>query len=364
MQHVVDTFRITRYAFPRDRVIGDSQISYSMNHFAALELVDAQGMVGLGFFFSHIDALSPESDLNRIFRDQYMPGIVGQLPEALLNRVADPNGVRSDILPYSVYQAIDQALWDLAAQRAGMPLYRYLGGENRKVPVYASGCCFPLSDDELAEFYTRVACFGCSAYKVKVGHPDVEWDLRRLSIVRDIVGPEARLMADANEAWSGEEAVQRLKTYADNGFNLYWIEDPVKRDDIDGMQAIGQAVPDVRLNLGEYLDISGKRDLIGRGVVDIVNIHGELSGGLRIGWFAAEHNIQVSLGNTPMEIGAHLSAALPNIVATEVSFQNTHDILTAKITVEDGCIVLPDVPGHGLQLSAEAKMELRQAESG
>ena len=364
MQHAVETFRITRYAFPRDRVIGDSQLSYDMNHFGALELIDVQGMVGLGFFFSHIDPLIPESDLTKVFRERHMPAIAGHPPESLLHRVPDPQTARDESLPYSIYQAIDQALWDLAAQRAAMPLYRYLGGDDPRVPVYASGCCFPLTEEQLVEFYTRVKGFGCSAYKVKVGHPDVEWDLRRLSIVRDTVGTDATLMADANEAWRGEEAARRLQTYADNGFELFWIEDPVKRDDIDGMRAVRTAAPDIRLNLGEYLDMSGKRDLIERGVADIVNIHGDISGGLRIGWFAAEHHTPISLGNTPMELGAHIAAALPNAIMTEVSFHNTDDILSEKLTVQDGYITLSDRPGHGLKLSAEARMELRQAESG
>lgn len=363
MQDGVQEFRITRYAFPRDRVIGDSHVTYDMNYVGALELTDNQGLVGLGFFFSLMEPLPSESELTKLFRGEYMPGIVGRMAESLIHRVAHPSGGNVTPSTYSLHQAIDQALWDLAAQKAGVPLYRYLGGEDRMVQVYASGCCFPLSEDDMYAFYDSVRAYGCKAYKVKVGHPDMEWDLRRLAIVREVVGPEPLMMVDANEAWSPSEAIRRVKTYADKGFPIYWVEDPIQRYDIAGLKEFKQACPETLTNSGEYLDISGKRNLVEQRAADVINIHGDISGALRMGWVCAEYDTPISLGNTPMELGAHIAAALPDVLTTEVSFQNQHEMLSEKLIVEDGFIALPEVPGHGLKLSVDAQSELRQPEA-
>jgi L-alanine-DL-glutamate epimerase-like enolase superfamily enzyme len=91
--------------------------------------------------------------------------------------------------------------------------------------------------------------------------------------------------------------------------------------------------------------------------VDIMNVHGKFSDVLRAGWLAAEHGIRVSLGNTFLELGVHLAAALPEADWLEYSFQNYNHLAATPIRFEDGVAIAPDTPGHGLALSEIARRE-------
>ncbi len=130
-------FRITRFQFARDRVIGDSQVRADDANVAALELISASGAVGLGFVQTLFAALPDQAEIARIFRAEVWPGLAGQPALGLVHRVIRPRGgnQRSASLPF--HEAVQVALWDLAAQEAGLPLYRMLGATRDRVRAYA-----------------------------------------------------------------------------------------------------------------------------------------------------------------------------------------------------------------------------------
>ena len=251
--------------------------------------------------------------------------------------------------------SVEQAMWDIQGQILGLPLYRLLGGGRQRVPAYASGLEFHLTDEQVVDFYTRARAAGFTTFKIKVGHPDLAWDVRRLRLVQEAVGSERLLMADANEAWAPKEAIRRLHAFHDAGVPLYWIEDPCLRDDFDGLRSISQAVPHVLVNAGEYLDLSGKRELLERRAVDVLNVHGSISDSMKIGWLAAEHGIPIAVGNTNFEIGVHVAAALPEVTWMEYSFLSYNHLLETPIEFCDGHAIVPDRPGHGLRLANSAR---------
>ena len=131
-------------------------------------------------------------------------------------------------------------MWDLQGQILDLPLYKLLGGSRQRVPAYAvvSSSISPMT--QVAAFYAGASAAGFSTFKVKVGHPDLDRDIRRLRLVQEVVGAECLLMADANEAWAPKEAIRRLHAFHDAGVPLYWIEDPCLRDDFDGLRSISQ----------------------------------------------------------------------------------------------------------------------------
>ncbi len=353
---VVSDFAITRFSFARDRVIGDSQVRIDQCHVGALELFTEDGSGGLGFFSNLFHPLPDRDELVRCFRAEAMPGLAGQPPAGLVHRVLRPRGGNNRALPHGFGEAIDQALWDLAAQQAGLPLWRYLGGITPKVRAYASGLDFHLSDRDFERFFAAARQQGFDAFKIKVGHPDLAWDLARLRRLAATVGT-ATIMVDANEAWTPKEAIRRLHAFRDAGFDILWVEDPCLRDDFDGLRQVGEAVPFTHLNTGEYLDLAGKRRLIQARAVDILNVHGRISDVLRAGWLAAEHGLRLSLGNTAQELGVHLAAALPEADWLEYSFQNYRHLVETPVEIHDGWAVAPDRPGHGLTLAATARTE-------
>jgi L-alanine-DL-glutamate epimerase-like enolase superfamily enzyme len=350
-------FTVTRFAFPRDRVIGDSQVGFDTCNVAVLELRDADGRIGTGWLLNLFTALPDRAELERVFRTEAMPGLLSQHPVSLIHRIGRPRGGNQKSLPHNFGEAIDQALWDLAAQQAGLPLYRYLGGSDPRVRAYASGLDFHLTDAQYVQFFAQAKGLGFDAFKIKIGHPDLAWDLKRLRLLKEAVGPNPTIMVDANEAWTPKQAIRALHAYRDAGHDILWIEDPCLRDDFVGLRQVGEAVPWTHLNTGEYLDLSGKRRLIEARAVDYMNVHGKMSDVMRACWLAAEYGVRVTLGNTFLEVGVHLAAALPEADWIEYSFQNYKHMTASPVRFENGYAIAPDVPGHGLGLSDVARRD-------
>ncbi len=169
--------RITRFQFARDRVIGDSQVRADDANAAALELVSVSGQVGLGFIQTLFSPLPDQTEIERVFAMEAWPGLEGQKAIALAHRVNRPRGgnQRATSLPF--HEALQVALWDLAAKEAGLPLHTLLGSRRNRVKAYASGLDFHLSDDDYQALFAHAAAIGYRAFKIKVGHPDFERDL-------------------------------------------------------------------------------------------------------------------------------------------------------------------------------------------
>ena len=123
-----------------------------------------------------------------------------------------------------VIAGIDIAMWDLAARKAGLPLYRALGGAPRDtVPVYATG----INPDQPERFAAARYAEGHRAFKLKTGF-DNERDLRNLRAMREAVGEAAVLACDANQALSVEAAIEFARGAAPIG--LQWFEEAIRVD--------------------------------------------------------------------------------------------------------------------------------------
>ncbi len=118
---------------------------------------------------------------------------------------------------------IDIAAWDLVARRAGLPLWRHLGGTDPRVGVYASG----INPTESGVVAHEMLQQGHRAFKLKVGFGE-QRDLANLKEIRTAVGPANLVMVDANQAWSVEEAECMAARMQD--FRLAWIEEPLRAD--------------------------------------------------------------------------------------------------------------------------------------
>jgi L-alanine-DL-glutamate epimerase-like enolase superfamily enzyme len=351
---IVD-FRITRFQFPRDRIIGDSQVRTDEVHLATIELIGERGETGLGFMQSLFHPLPAEKEIERTFREECWPSIEGQHAEALAHAVRRPRGgnVRRLGLPFE--EALQHAIWDLFAKSIRMPLWKLLGAQRREVSAYASGLDFHLKDDEFERLFAQAAAQGFKAFKIKVGHPEIERDLNRLAILKKVVGPNALVMVDANEAWTPKEAVRNLTLMQRAGHDIYWIEDPILRDDFAGLKLIQDQCGPTLVNAGEYLDVSGKRKLLEARVCDLLNVHGQVTDVMRIGWLAADMGARISMGNTFLEVGVNMALALPGVEWLEYSFQNFEHLVEQPYEIRDGRIFGSEAPGHGLVVSELAR---------
>jgi L-alanine-DL-glutamate epimerase-like enolase superfamily enzyme len=255
-------------------------------------------------------------------------------------------------LPFE--KGLQDAVWDLLGKQMGLPLWRMLGAEGQSVPVYASGLDFHLSDHDFSELFGNAAEQGFCGFKIKVGHPDLERDLHRLSLLRTATSGRGRVMIDANEAWTAQEAVEAIRLFQKEGHEIFWVEDPVARHDFAGLQML-RRLGLTRINAGEYLDLSGKRRLLEAHACDMLNVNGPTGDGMRAGWLADDSNVEITLGNTFLEIGVHLALALPDVRWLEYSFQNFDHLVEQPFEIAEGRIHARDVPGHGLQLSEAAR---------
>ncbi|MBB3146666.1 L-alanine-DL-glutamate epimerase-like enolase superfamily enzyme [Phyllobacterium trifolii] len=353
----ISQFRITRFQFARDRVIGDSQVRADDANVAALELISETGEIGLGFIQTLFHPLPDQAEIEAVFESEVWPMIKGNKAIGLVHRVNRPRGgnQRSFSLPF--HEALQVALWDLAAKQAGMPLHQLLGSRRDRVRAYASGLDFHLSDEAFCALFSYASSIGYTAFKIKVGHPDFKRDLKRLDLLQESVPKGSLIMIDPNEAWNSKEALVKLTAIRDAGHDLLWVEDPILRHDFEGLRTLRHAVNWTQINSGEYLDLPGKRMLLENHGMDLLNVHGQVTDVMRIGWLAAEMGIPVSLGNTFLEVGVHMATALPEVEWLEYSFQNFDHLVETPVEIREGYAYAPDRPGHGLVLSEEARQE-------
>ena len=254
--------------------------------------------------------------------------------------------------------AIDNALWDLRAKIAGVPLWQFFGALEPRVLAYASGLDGPLNDEELRTYYESMAARGVRAGKLKVGF-GVETDLRRLGVMHEALGgADARptLLVDANEFWSPKQAIRAMRAL-EREFDVAWCEEPVVRTDLDGLRDVSRAIS-AAVATGENLkDVHLFAALLRHGAVDVVQVNPNMAGlttCLRAAEMAQAFDRPVSLMNSAGRYGAHLAAALPHHTMMEVLEAGRDATFTFDSVITDGWIVLGDSAGAGITFDAEA----------
>jgi L-alanine-DL-glutamate epimerase-like enolase superfamily enzyme len=260
--------------------------------------------------------------------------------------------------PVMALTAIDTALWDLRAQEARMPLYRMLGAARSEVPVYATGGWLSESSEQLIEEGLAIKERGFAGFKIKVGHPDWRVDVERVRLLREAVGNDLRIMADANQAWSVKDAIR-----AGRGFEEYevaWLEEPVSVHDIEGSAEVAarQGIP---VAVGETIFTRrGLLPLLEARTSEFLVLHLSRSGGptefMRMAALADTYDRSFST-ITFTEVCAHLVAACPNGQYVEYLPGWTDNLFEGAPPIVNGCIALSDVPGVGFTFSPDAKRQ-------
>src|SRR5688500_14453784 len=274
------------------RPIGDANGVYADGIMSVpIILVDTdEGITGVG--------LGPHEQVDSVFAaiDGEDPRSVTALYDKMLRRTFKAGHAGT---VFGTIGALDTALWDIKAQAAGEPLWRLLGGRDRRVPAYASGLDIALDDEEFVAVYQAYADLGLRAAKIK-GGLDVEHDRHRLTLVRDVLGKACRgarpsLMLDVNETWTRKQAVRHVSEL-ERTLDLTWIEEPVRRWDAEGHAVVGRGVR-ASVATGENLTgLEQYRPLITAGAVDIVQMAAVwgVTHFLRASTLAHAHDLPVS----------------------------------------------------------------------
>ncbi len=257
--------------------------------------------------------------------------------------------------------SIDVALWDLLARRLGVSAAVLLGRQSRAVPVYGSGGWISYSDEELAAEVQRYAAREFAGVKIKVGSPQTDRDVERVREVRRLIGPNRKLMVDANQGLTIERAmrlVRRLEEY-----DLDWFEEPFPRNDVDSYARLASAT-EIPLAAGEReFGVDPFRRMAKAHSVSIMQPDLMRAGGVT-GWrlvaAVAESSFLRIAPHFYREYDVHLAAAQPNLIAIE-SFDWLDELLEDPFEVHDGLATVPERPGFGVEFRPEAINEFRVA---
>ncbi|MCZ8124230.1 MAG: mandelate racemase/muconate lactonizing enzyme family protein [Magnetospirillum sp.] len=250
-----------------------------------------------------------------------------------------------------VLAGIDQALWDMAARKAGRPLWMFLGGTRADVATYASGLGPEGADKQVHAKRAE----GYDAFKLKIGFAP-ERDRANLRALREAAGPEATLMADANQAWSVETACDRAAGLGE--FGLDWLEEPIPADRPAAEWArVARAVP-TDLAAGENLRDDDFESAMGEGAVRVLQPDIAKWGGFTRCLPLAKRAMAAGLRFCPHYLGgavglaasAHLLAAAGGDGRLEIDAQPNalrDRLLPGFPVVRAGRLTLPDRPGLG-----------------
>ncbi|PIM67149.1 fuconate dehydratase [Streptomyces sp. JV178] len=417
----VDTYDIR---FPTSRELDGSDAMNPDPDYSAAYVVlrtDAgDGLEGHGFTFT----IGRGNDVQVAAIGALRPYLLGRSVEELC---ADPGSLNRDLIGDSQLRwlgpekgvmhmaigAVVNAVWDLAAKRAGQPLWRLLAHADpewlvsqvdfryiadaltpedalrmlrdgrtglaeretilleRGYPGYTtSPGWLGYSDEKLTRLAEQAVADGFTQIKLKVG-ADLADDVRRMRAARAAVGSKIRIAIDANQRWNIGEAVEWTRALAE--FDPYWIEEPTSPDDILGHAAVREGVAPVKVATGEHVQnrIVFKQ-LLQAGAIDVLQIDAARVGGvnenLAILLLAAKFGVPVcphAGGVGLCELVQHLSMfdylALSGTTDDRVIeyVDHLHEHFTDPVVLREGHYLAPRTPGFSATMHPGSLAEYR-----
>jgi len=406
----VDTFDI-RFPTSRQRDGSDAMNPFPDYSAAYIVLRTTAGAEGHGFVFTVGRGTEIEVAAIRSLATMVTGLPVDELvadPGALARRLIGDSQIRwlgpEKGVVHMAAGALVNAVWDLAARRAGQPLWRLLatltpeqivaqidwrylrdaltedealailrnaapGRAERERTLLAEG--YPAytttpgwlgyDDDKLARLCKQAVSDGYQLIKLKVG-ADLADDVRRLAIARRAVGPDVHIAVDANQVWGVPDAIGWMRELAP--FDPYWIEEPTSPDDVLGHAAIRSALAPIRVATGEHMHNAVMfKQLLQAGAVDVVQIDACRVGGvnenLAILLLAAKFGVPVcphAGGVGLCEYVQHLSlfdyicvsGSLDDRIVEYVD--HLHEHFVHPVTIREGRYLPPMEPGYSITM--------------
>jgi L-alanine-DL-glutamate epimerase-like enolase superfamily enzyme len=311
---------------------------------------DADGHDGVGYTYTTGHNGGAVADLARREIPEIVAGCDADLIENLWQKVwwGLHYGGRGGPTVLAL-SAFDMALWDLKAKRAGLPLWKFLGGHEREVPCYAGGIDLDLSVDDLLRQTDGNLEKGFRAIKCKAGREKMSEDIARVSAMRRHLGDDFPLMVDANMKWSVDEAIRRARAFRE--FDLVWLEEPIIPDDVAGHVRVMQE-GGVAIATGEnFRTLWEFKQMIAAGGVsypepDVTNCGG-ITPFMKICHLAEAFNLPVT-SHGAHDVTVHLLAAVPNRFYLETHGFGLDRYIADPLEIRDGKAIAPDRPGHGI----------------
>lgn len=368
----IETFQLSS---PLERPFGWSQGWIGHRSVGLVKVTTDDGVVGWGEGCGGAAAA--------VVENEFAPMLIGQDPT---NRVGlwqkmffmQYNANVAVGMAGSAISAVDTALWDITGKAFGQPVYQLLGGRVRdKVAVYATGLYytegeFPTRLLEEAFGYVEA---GFKGVKTKVGGLPMDEDVRRVAALREAIGPDIKLMVDANQAYNAASAIRIGNRLAD--LDILWFEEPVNAQDIEGYLQVKSALPmaiaggenmRTRYEFAPFLS----RRAYDIAQPDVINVGG-ITEMRNVAMTANTNGVQVNphVWGSPVMIAASLHVAStippcppsgdpePYVQEPVMEFDRTPSLIREGLMAEpfdqtDGFLRVPDGPGLGVEIDEEA----------
>lgn len=359
----VEKLRADHYVIPLETALTDSMHG-AMTGFEVVtaRVTDSHGAEGVGYTFTcGVNGGAIADILGREMPERVI-GEDADLIEQIWKKLwwSFHYGGRGGPTVFAL-SALDMALWDLKAKKAGLPLWRLLGGFDARVPCYAGGIDLDLGPEELIEQTEANFAKGHRAIKMKVGRDRLSEDVEKIAAMRDRFGMDMPLMVDANMKFTVDQAIRAARAFAP--FDLTWFEEPIPPDDLEGHARVVRE-GGLPLAAGENLrTLWDFKSLIASGGVtfpepDVTNCGG-ITPFMKIAHLAEAFHLPVT-SHGAHDVTVHLLAACPNRSYLEAHGFGLEAYVEDAIRIEDGHAIAPERPGHGIAFDWERLERLRR----
>ncbi len=355
-------------------------------HYLFVQVCTDEGIVGLGEAgnWGYLGATAAAVE-------KFIPYLIGKDPF----RIEDFNQnfyrsvyFRGSVI-MSAISAIDIALWDIKGKKLGVPVYELLGGRVRdRIRVYASPMSKAMDPESLTKSYRELKDQGFTAAKIFVNGPvrsvndgrdeffsgRVEDELEKVRICRQAVGNDFDFILEVHRGMTVPEAVafgREVETY-----RPMVLEDPITPDNIDSMAEVAAKVH-VPIATGErFIDLKEFEMLLSRRAAQYIRPDVCAVGGIttskKICAVAEAHDVLViphnPLGPVSTAACLQLCACIPNLGIQELPgfcLNGAEDAMVKEpLRFENGCMVIPEAPGIGVELAEDASLRYPANERG
>lgn len=369
----VDTPTPVPYANPLRSWLGEVSLegAFSFREWLVVEVELSTGEIGYG------NAGLAAGLAARVVEDYLAPIVVGRRAAdieqtwQLMYRSTVAFGRKGTVM--AAISAVDIALWDAWARHLRVPVYDLLGGRrNDRIKVYASRLYAQGSLEDLAEEATRYRDQGYLAVKQRFvwgpadGRQGMLRNVELVRTVREAVGPDIDIMADAYMGWDLPYAKRMLRLL--EPFDVSWIEEPLVPDDVEGYAAL-RGMTSIPIAGGEHeFTLAGCADLLNRGAVDVLQFDTNRVGGLtqarKVAALAESRGVPL-IPHGGQQHNYHLVTSQPAcpmaehfpLDSIEVGNELPAWVFSGEPAAADGHITLADTPGLGLEVAPRYPVE-------
>jgi L-alanine-DL-glutamate epimerase-like enolase superfamily enzyme len=261
----IDEIRVSAYRIPTDAHESDGTFEWDAT---TLVLVEATAADTTGIGFTYADTSTAQ-----LIRDSLAKIVTGidasDIPRGWIAMVQAIRNLGRPGIASMAISGVDNALWDLKARLANLPLVKLLGSVRDALPIYGSGGFTSYKIDKLQEQLRGWVENGVPRVKMKIGR-EPDRDVERVAAAREAICDDAQLFVDANGAYSRKQALEFAYAFSD--LNVSWFEEPVSSDDLEGLCLIREeGPPGMDIAAGEYgYDETYFRRMLDAGAVDVL----------------------------------------------------------------------------------------------